>query len=823
MGEVPINPTGFAHGFRPLEGDYPPATPTQRNATAASQSVQRAGSFLSAMSQPPTPAGAHGGAGGMGLGPSRKRRQLPGPLAFLQHGAGSAGQQDGGGVSDDDVAQRRLSNDSDPNEGEAGGGHFTKGPWLSLCSAIDAPIAEEGASDSKAVQAFLRGAVSPMSEVLAGDFDLCVPVVTAIIDSYTKLSISDVVVELVDPSGRIKGHLHPGCLEEHGPSLGPGAALLLKEVSIFVSGPGTTRLLNVHPDCVLAVFPADTSLPAPSRLEWLTTCDPPFTPQAVPDSGNGRPTPHHPSSRTPPPPTTPTSAATRQRREGFDRRRPRAPAARQSPDDDQQQMTPRLSPPVRLSPQRLRRQGEDQHGQHQQTRRHLLADKAKGERQGRQKPPQPSPNSRNASQEVGRRSPVLTQGSKEMLPPSPSPPLGGSSPPGMFSQSQSPSPWENQIALGQHRGDSSERGQAQGDEGVAAAGDTAPPRASAGNNGAAAARAGEDSTGEDRGPYVRGPSSGGISADDGQTRGLVDFPDPPRERQRDGDSCRAASPGAGTQQASCVGTPDADHCGNVGSDVEQTRGASTSATATGSSSATLDGLRRRRTPVPDHGGGSSPGVVAGGPTSSEHSLTFVPTPEDERAEGGGGTEGGPQPRRREEKDQEDNVRLKAAGGSSSIWTDLDGLASGDDSSDDEGVCTRSRAFPGRHGLAASNGSENIARQEQPFPQQQQHQRDERVGAEKANGNCDLEEANALFCSNGPDKPIGSEQDAVAEAEDSNKRNTPTTAVAAAPGVAPGVGLGRAAAGKGETLSLFGGGVSNAADAELLDAALDDSE
>ncbi len=44
------------------------------------------------------------------------------------------------------------------------------------------------------------------------------------------------------------------------------------QVSIFVSGPGTTRLLNVHPDCVLAVFPADSPLPAASRLEWLTTC-----------------------------------------------------------------------------------------------------------------------------------------------------------------------------------------------------------------------------------------------------------------------------------------------------------------------------------------------------------------------------------------------------------------------------------------------------------------------------------------------------------------------------------------------------------------------
>ena len=34
-----------------------------------------------------------------------------------------------------------------------------------------------------------------------------------------------------DPSGRMKGHLHPGCLEEHGPNLGPGAAILLKEAS----------------------------------------------------------------------------------------------------------------------------------------------------------------------------------------------------------------------------------------------------------------------------------------------------------------------------------------------------------------------------------------------------------------------------------------------------------------------------------------------------------------------------------------------------------------------------------------------------------------
>lgn len=48
-----------------------------------------------------------------------------------------------------------------------------------------------------AVQAFLLGTVSPMSEVLQGDFDLRVPVVTAVVDSLSKLSPIDVAVELV--------------------------------------------------------------------------------------------------------------------------------------------------------------------------------------------------------------------------------------------------------------------------------------------------------------------------------------------------------------------------------------------------------------------------------------------------------------------------------------------------------------------------------------------------------------------------------------------------------------------------------------------------
>lgn len=58
------------------------------------------------------------------------------------------GQQEAGGGSDDNNHQRQ-SDDSDRDEGEAGGGHFGEGPWLSLCSAVDAPIPEEGASDGR--------------------------------------------------------------------------------------------------------------------------------------------------------------------------------------------------------------------------------------------------------------------------------------------------------------------------------------------------------------------------------------------------------------------------------------------------------------------------------------------------------------------------------------------------------------------------------------------------------------------------------------------------------------------------------------------------
>lgn len=46
--------------------------------------------------------------------------------------------------------------DRGQSKGEAGGGHFRKGAWLSLCSAIDTPIPDEGSSDARGETAHVQ-------------------------------------------------------------------------------------------------------------------------------------------------------------------------------------------------------------------------------------------------------------------------------------------------------------------------------------------------------------------------------------------------------------------------------------------------------------------------------------------------------------------------------------------------------------------------------------------------------------------------------------------------------------------------------------------
>lgn len=86
-----------------------------------------------------------------------------------------------------------------------------------------------------------------MSEVLAGDFDLRVPVVTAVIDSYTQLSISDVVVELVVSCGTQGG---PSGTCSPASSLGPqrrscGVSMVLLLRSLVFWGQRTALVVGM--------------------------------------------------------------------------------------------------------------------------------------------------------------------------------------------------------------------------------------------------------------------------------------------------------------------------------------------------------------------------------------------------------------------------------------------------------------------------------------------------------------------------------------------------------------------------------------------------
>eukprot|EP00903_Cladosiphon_okamuranus_P019218 g17672.t1 len=703
MGDVPINPSGFAHGFRPLDGaGNPPPTPTQRNITQREEVVP-GGGVLSVLTQQTL---ADSDAMGIGLGSSRKRRRLPGPLAFLQQGHSGAGQQENGGGSDEGI-YHQLSDDSDGDEGEAGGGHFRKGPWLSLCSALDAPIPEESASDSEAVQTFFRSAVSPMSEVLSGDFDLRVPVVTAVIDSYAQLSVSDVVVELVDPSGRIKGYLHPGCLEEHGPLLGPGAALLLKEVSIFVSGPGTTRLLNVHPDCVLAVFPVDTPLPTPSRLEWLTTCEAPFMLRSVSDAGDHGLAPPLPSRRTPQPPTTPAGSSVASQGGATSRRRPHPLAARDDPEQSSSQRHPR---PQRAATRRIPppaprlldplRDGRQLHHEKQSQER-----SEHGRRQRRPRQTQATPDGGEPS--MGETRPRTTP-PRRTLPdvqplalshlPSSSP--GCQSPTEMFSLSQTQRQHDH-TPLGQHSDDDGGGGGdggwrlGEGDAPVEGTGDcgTSGRRREDGDIRArgreeasiAVEREGGESLGEVNREDTSSTGSGsgghgGVSAILGNTSTQQDASAGMlgSASKGGGDDGANADGSLGEKEAVMPTVPLGDKCNATVTAVPSqgvvAAGPAGKASRTGLCSGDVSGLPAHRR-------------VSAQPTPGNDAEQPGPTAADERGRKGG--VGGASPGAR-------GARVDAP---SSIWVDLDGLASGDDSTSDDGEgATRSH-------LAAAQPSE----------------------------------------------------------------------------------------------------------------------
>ena len=125
-------------------------------------------------------------------------------------------------------------------------GYFKQPSWRALCAAIDVgEEAEEGAE---------QATLCSLAAVNRGDFDFQVPQLAGVVERLARNDDADASFTIVDPTGRIDGFFHPKVMQAYGASLAVGASVLLQRVTLYVSGPGTQRHLNVHPDCVASVF-----------------------------------------------------------------------------------------------------------------------------------------------------------------------------------------------------------------------------------------------------------------------------------------------------------------------------------------------------------------------------------------------------------------------------------------------------------------------------------------------------------------------------------------------------------------------------------------
>lgn len=136
----------------------------------------------------------------------------------------------------------------------------TQGPWRSLCDALDLATDE----DPSALAHFLE---SPSRlRALAEAPDRSIPRVSTVAGVISAIvhGESDVLVRLQDPSGEMWASVQRRAVEEAGPDLAVGSALLLSRVSVFSPAPGS-KYLNITPTNIVRVIPADTPVPRKRR------------------------------------------------------------------------------------------------------------------------------------------------------------------------------------------------------------------------------------------------------------------------------------------------------------------------------------------------------------------------------------------------------------------------------------------------------------------------------------------------------------------------------------------------------------------------------
>ncbi|XP_031563704.1 uncharacterized protein C17orf53 homolog [Actinia tenebrosa] len=84
-----------------------------------------------------------------------------------------------------------------------------------------------------------------------------VPSLCVLVKTFSS-SETDSSIFLKDPTGEIHGTLHKKVLEEYQTELGPGAGLILKQVSVFSPSP-RKHYLNITPGNIIEIYPPDPS------------------------------------------------------------------------------------------------------------------------------------------------------------------------------------------------------------------------------------------------------------------------------------------------------------------------------------------------------------------------------------------------------------------------------------------------------------------------------------------------------------------------------------------------------------------------------------
>ncbi len=563
--------------------------------------------------------------------------------------------------------------------------------------------------------------------------------------------------------------------------------------------------------------------------------DPPFTPRSPSDSGeeDGATPGESRLRRTPPrPPTTPTSSSAARPGGASGRRRPRPPAADEGPDHRfQRQKTPRIGPPAPRGSGPLQEQPQSQRQQQQQQQQ---------PQGGREEADRGMPVGVTGAAPEGEALEVVSvrapggagrpRPRSAFLSPSP----GCPSPPGIFSpsqDSQEQQEQQQQISLGQLSG--VEDG---GDEGIGGTiEETVLSAASVGGtSGDGGARDGfiaQDEAGSassaEGGERRRRHRGGTDGREASQRRSGVAMDPLSSSRGRGGgdkvarEAATAGRPGAPGDDGDGGAGNGATGCGVGGGRRERTAAETSAAAAAPAAALGVDfGAEGKasRQGQGDAAGSSGrvsaspPAGAANGPALGGSAAPPIPTAADHgpgaTAAGAGGQGRGEEPTTGEVVEVESVAigHKPAAGPSASLWADLDGLSSGDDSGSDGGgggaavggVLETSKESPPARGprppAAAESFPSGAAGRGTAHSQRV-------VGGEVVRGG------------------LGHEELLSAPVSESTLEKAAVPRAAAAAEVA--ATAAEMAGGAG--FSLFSGGVGNLGEDELLDAALEDSD